>query len=330
MQLARQLLQLVRDRYPNTPAAADAIRILAEIDRDPRENSGRTELIVFGTTYGAALGVALPEALQADAPEAFGVGLLLGAPIGFFASRAYARSRSLSEGQASAVISGASWGAWQAFGWRDVLGIGNREICTTFPEGTQCFEEGAPGHVIMKTMIAGSLVGLGVGAVLSQKNISRGTAATVNFGALWGTWFGVALGILANQDDSDHGLLSAALVGGNVGLLTGAVGSRTWQLSEPRARLISISGVGGLLAGMGLIFIMQPGDENAAVLIPLTTSIAGLALGARWTRHMEREAVVDIKRKHLGFELPSVQPMLLDRGRDRVPAMGINLIQARF
>jgi hypothetical protein len=332
LQLARQLLQLVRDRYPNTPAAAEAARILAELERDRSDDSGRTELMVFGTTYGAALGVALPVALQAESSEAIGFGLLLGAPAGFFASRVYGRSRSLSEGQASAIISGATWGAWQAFGWREVLNIGDQEICTDFPDtpGPDCFQEGAPAHAVMKAGIAGSLVGLGVGALLSRKNISRGTAATVNFGALWGTWFGVALGILSNQDDSEDGLLSAALVGGNVGLLTGAVGNRSWQLTEPRARLISISGVGGLLAGFGLLFITQPDNDNTAVLIPLTTSIAGLALGARWTRHMEREAMIDMKRHRLGFQLPSVQPIMIDAARKRVPALGINLIQARF
>ena len=52
----------------------------------------------------------------------------------------------------------------------------------------------------MRTMIAGSVVGLGVGALLSKKNITPGTAATVNFGALWGSWFGIATAILADQE----------------------------------------------------------------------------------------------------------------------------------
>jgi hypothetical protein len=32
----------------------------------------------------------------------------------------------------------------------------------------------------------------------------------------------------------------------------------------------------------------------------------------------------------LGFQLPTVQPVLLEQGRRQVPALGINLIQARF
>jgi hypothetical protein len=114
-------------------------------------------------------------------------------------------------------------------------------------------------------------------------------------------------------------------------LVSAAVGNRSWQLSEQRARLISIAGVGGLLAGFGLLFIIQPTNaDNSLVLFPLGGSLAGLALGTKWTRHMPKDAMPDVRGSRLGFQPPSVQPMLLDRGRDRVPALGVNLIQARF
>jgi len=58
-QLATTLLQLVQERYPNTPAAAEAARLLAEVRRNVSDRSGDTELMVFGTTYGAALAEAL-------------------------------------------------------------------------------------------------------------------------------------------------------------------------------------------------------------------------------------------------------------------------------
>jgi hypothetical protein len=331
--LARQMLQLVRDRYANTPAAAEAIRLLDQMQRMRKDESGRTELLVFGTTYGAALGIALPVAANSESAEAFGLGLLLGAPAGFLASRAYARSRSLSEGQASAIISGALWGAWQAFGWREVSGIGDGEECFQIDPSlpVECFPTDPDADVMAQTMIAGSVVGLGVGAMLSKKNISQGTAATVNFGALWGTWFGTALAILFSQDDSEHGVLTAALLGGNGGLLTGAINNRNWQLSESRARLISIAGVAGLLAGFGVLLIAQPSDlDNTAVILPLGGSIVGLALGATWTRNMPREAMLDSGASRLSFELPTVRPVILEKGRDRIPAIGINLIQARF
>ncbi|HET9438906.1 MAG TPA: hypothetical protein VFO52_01975 [Longimicrobiales bacterium] len=323
----------MRDRYPNTPAAAQAERLLALLQRTISDDSGRTELIVFGTTYGALLGVAVPVAVRADEPEAFGLGLIVGAPAGFLAARAYARSRSLSEGQASAIISGATWGTWQAFGWMEVFDWGENEYCDEAIPGSGeifCYETDAEGHAVVKTMVAGSLVGLGVGALLSQKNITRGTAATVNLGALWGTWFGIAAAILADQDTDPA--LTTVLLAGNAGLLGGALGNSRWRLSEPRVRLISVAGLGGLLAGAGILLIAQPqGGDNSAVLVPLAGSIAGLALGTHWTRHMPREAAIDVGHRRLGWQLPSVQPALVDgeAGR-RVPALRVNLLQARF
>ena len=82
------LLQLVRERYPNTPAAAEANRLLALLQQNRVDESGRTELIVFGTTYGAALGIAIPVAFESDDEEVYGLGLIAGAPLGFLASRA--------------------------------------------------------------------------------------------------------------------------------------------------------------------------------------------------------------------------------------------------
>jgi hypothetical protein len=329
-ELAQTLLRLVRERFPNTPAADDAARILAEMQRTIADRSGVTELMVFGTTYGAALGVAVPVAVQSDEPEAYGLGLIVGGPLGFLASRAYARSRSLSEGQASAIISGAMWGTWQAFGWGEVFDLGEEEECfEPQPGQTFCSETGAEAHEIVKTMVVGSLVGLGVGGLLSQKNISNGTAATVNFGALWGTWFGAALGILSDQEND--AMFTSVLLGGNAGLVAGAIGNSKWRLSESRARLISIAGVAGGLAGLGLLLVLSPEDsDNTAVLVPLSGSILGLALGTHWTRHMDRDAMIDVQRGRLGFELPSIQLALLEQGRRRVAGVRLNLIQARF
>jgi hypothetical protein len=329
-ELAMTLLRLVRERYPNTPAAAEAARILAGLERTRSDRSGDTELMVFGTTYGAALGIAVPIAVRSNEPEAYGLGLIIGGPLGFLASRAYARGRSLSEGQASAIISGALWGTWQAFGWSEVLDIGESEECFEPEPGNEfCSKIGPEAHEVVKTLVAGSLIGLGAGALLSQKSISNGTAATVNFGALWGTWFGAALGILTDQ--TDDAMFTSVLLGGNAGLVAGALGNTRWRLSESRARLISIAGVAGGLAGLGLLLVLQPENaDNTAVLVPLTGSIAGLGLGAYWTRHMARDAMIDVKSGRLGFELPSIQPTFLEQGRRRIPAVRLNLIQARF
>jgi hypothetical protein len=329
--LAATLLRLVRERYPDTPAAADADRLLAAHEQTRRDESGRTELVVFGTTYGIALGVGLPIAFESDSPEAYGLGLIVGAPAGFLASRAYARSRSLSEGQASAIISGATWGAWQLYGWANVLDIGEEEFCQDFPEvGEFCSGDGGmEANEAVATMILGSAVGLGVGAAFSQKPISRGTAATVNFGSLWGTWFGVVAAVLAEQEDD--AFLTTLLLAGNAGMAGASLGNRRWQLSEPRARLISIAGVAGGLAGAGLLLVMNPeGGDNSLILVPFTGSLLGLGLGAHWTRHMPGEASIEAGRKRFGLVLPSIQPGWETRNGKRTVTARLNLLQARF
>jgi hypothetical protein len=321
--LAAALLRLVRERYPNTPAAEQAERILAGYQQNRSDDSGRTELIIFGTTYGVALGVGLPVTMESESAEAYGLGLILGAPAGFLVSRAYARSRPLSEGQASAIITGALWGAWQTYGWANVLDLGEE------PECDLCGESSMDANEFVGSMILGSVIGLGVGAALSQKNISRGTAATTNFGALWGTWFGAAAAILADQDTDP--MLASLLIGGNAGLVGAALGNRRWQLSEQRARLISISGVGGLVAGAGLLLLIQPDEaDNTMVLFPLGGSLAGLGLGAWWTRHMEREAMLETGARRFGLQLPAVQPgWVMEKGK-RTAVVRLNLLQARF
>ena len=323
VQLARSILDLITRRYANTPAAEIAARRLTEQRASRVEQSGRTELLVFGTTYGLFLGAAIPVALDSNDPEAYGVGLIVGGPTGFLLARSYARSRSLTEGQARAITFGGTWGTWQGFGWSQVLDIGENQFCDEFA----CYDSDQSAQAIFTSMIVGSLTGIGVGIALSQKNITAGTATTVSFGSLWGSWYGGGLAAMLDIQDDD--LLTAILVGGNLGIVGAALGAPRWNFSPQRARLISISGVAGLLGGLGLLMIIQP-DGNEAVAVPLATSTLGLALGAHWTRNMEPDRVGFLP----GLDAPSVQPRIIERVRDgrleRVPAIGVTLIQARF
>jgi hypothetical protein len=323
VQLARSILDLITRRYANTPAAEIAARRLAVQRANRVEQSGRTELLVFGTTYGLALGAGIPAAFESDDPETYGIGLIVGGPVGFLAARSYARSRSLTEGQARAITFGGTWGTWQGFGWSQVLDIGEEEFCNEFG----CYSGDPDAQAVITSMIAGSVVGIGAGVALSQKNITAGTATTVSFGSLWGSWYGG--GVAAMLDIQDDDLLTAILVGGNIGIIGAALGAPKWNLSPQRARLISISGVAGLLGGLGLLMIIQP-DGNEAIAVPLATSTLGLALGARWTRGMEPERVGLLP----GLEAPSIQLRNIERVRngrlERVPAIGVTLIQARF
>lgn len=330
--LANSILDLILQRYASTPAAAEAQRLRGEVRTARPEQSGRTELMVFGTTYGLWMGVALPLAASADNPTAYGLGLIAGAPAGFLLSRAYTKHHNLSEGQARAITFGGTWGTWQGFGWSQVLHSTTK--CYDFD---YCYDDGPSAETTVKSAIVGGLAGIGIGAALAHKNITAGTATTVNFGGLWGTWYGAALVAATGSDNGDNSL-RAALIGGDVGIIATAMLAPPWQFSRPRARLISISGVAGLVAGFGVLLITRADNDNS-ILVPIVTSAAGLGLGAYWTRSMDKDTgrgqgAIDVERKQFGFELPSVQPRVIERIRngrlERVPAIGLTLFQARF
>ena len=173
----------------------------------------------------------------------------------------------------------------------------------------------------------------------------------MNFGALWGTWFGVAGGVLLDLEGD--ALLGSTLVGGDAGLLTTALLAPGWNMSRNRARLISIAGVIGALAGAGMDLITRPDDEKVAIGIPLATSIAGLAIGAGLTANEGRRSgpeslgsgpdgellglgasLLRLRDGAFSWDLPApfatFQPVDRKDGFSLEPALGVTLFSARF
>ena len=341
--VAEALYQHVVARYGTTVAATEARSRLATPPANVVYGDGTVELTVWMTLYGAWLGVAVPGAFGADSPEPYGVGLLAGGPTGFLSGRGMARSLNLSEGQARAITLGGTWGTWQGFGWREVFDLGVEQSCNTSPFGDEfCFDNEDNSEETFAAMVVGGLVGIGVGALLSGRDITPGTGTVVNFGSLWGTWFGVAGGILMDLEDDD--LLAATLVGGDVALLATALLAPGWNVSRSRARLVSIAGVLGGLGGAGIDLIAQPDDEKVAVAIPLVGSVAGLLLGIAATRDSGPDlggseastsgALVRLDEGRISLGLPTPVPTLVPhdgpRGTRLRPALGLELFRARF
>jgi hypothetical protein len=335
---ARALLDYIQRHFAGTAAAGEAARLRGLARRAPEmERSGRTELIVWGTGYGAWLGVAVPWMAGADSPEPYGVGFLAGAPLGFLAARAYDGRYRPTEGQARAITFGGSWGTYQGFGWAEVFDLGSRQHYGDCPPEGPCYfyEETKPEHRVAAA-VAGGLLGVGTGAVLARRPITPGTAAAVSLGSLWGSWFGFAGSFIAGLDDDE--LLAATLLAGNAAVVTAALAAPRHGLTESRARLVSLGGLIGGLAGVGVLLIAQPDDEKVGVAIPLATSVAGLAAGALTTRNRFPDdaaspgggALLNRGGGRWALDVPYASVRLLRSDAELRAAVHVPLLNARF
>lgn len=329
--LADALMDYILRRYPDS-AAASAIRTAraAPGSRSIHED-GRTELVVWSTLYGLWLGVAIPGMLGASGSEPYGLGLLVGGPVGFAAARGATANTPIGAGQAEAITWGGSWGTWQGFGWAHVFDPGQNCPSHTDSGFVYC-DPGPSTRAVFGWMVAGGLAGTGAGIAAARgRDIPPGDATLVSLGSLWGTWYGVALGVIAGLEDD--ALLASTLIGGNLGAGTGALLGRAYPVSRTDARIASIIGVVGGLAGAGIDLIVQPSNEKVAMAIPAVTSAFALGLGASRIRlgrasQDREEAGAGGAEWSLGgdiFPLPVRGP----NGEYRT-ALGMTLLSGRF
>jgi hypothetical protein len=343
-QLARAILRLIVRAYPGTPAADDAQAQLAALRRSSDSTSGRVELIVWGTGYGAWLGIALPLAAGADSPEPYGAGLLTGTPLGFFGARAFGRAYPISLGQARMIRFASMWGAWQGHGWQQALNIGRHTVTYCDQFTGNCFQYQEDSDRAPTTMaLVGSLVGLGTGIALARSvSISPGTAAMIEFSGYWATWYGVASGVLF--DWGDDRLLTLTLLAGDAGVLAASLIAPKVDISVGRARLISVTGLAGALAGLGLDLLMDVQDDKAAIAIPMAASFAGLGLGVAWTKKYDTRTsdeipgasgLLNLNGGRVGLGVPAPLPAALPTGFDgqrvrRELGVKVSLLHATF
>ncbi|MFQ5550735.1 MAG: tol-pal system YbgF family protein, partial [Gemmatimonadales bacterium] len=217
-ELAEALLELITQRYPGTESARLADSLLGAIRGPGTARAGRNHMIAWSTIYGAWLGVALPLTFDEDPGEsAFGAGLLILPPTAFLLAKIFSDNNQVTRAQAAGQTFGSLWGTFQGFGWKDVLDIGRTEQCffDSFSGQTFCSDNDSETAGFAMG-VAGGIAGFAVGHVLAR-NLDPGTMTAIGHGANWGSWFGAALGILADQEDD--ALLTWSLMGGNIALV---------------------------------------------------------------------------------------------------------------
>ena len=278
---ADAVLRYIVRNYGDTPAGAEARRTL--IGRPPEgEGGGRVELVAWSTLYGAWLGIAVPIAMEADRPEIYGIGLVVGGPIGFMAGQEVATSQHVTLGEARAMTFGFRWGSSQAPVWLDALSGGDVSIPATW------------------TSIAlGGVGGMALGGVVARRaHLSAGRVAFAAQGYYWGLYYALTVCAIFDLDCG-----ASAVLGGGDALMIAAALAAPAGVTAGRAWLVSAMGIAGALGGLGIDLILNP-DEDVALSIPIATSALGLVFGSRAARNMMRSGS-DAGGKAGGAALPS-------------------------
>ncbi len=263
------------------------------------DRSGRVGLMVFGGIYGTWLGVAVPVGAGADDATPIGLGVIMGGPLGVLAADRFAAGHEVGRGRAGAVSLGGTFATWQGLGWSGVADLRGRDAV---------------------------LVGAGSGlagiaaavAVTAHAEVGEGQAGLLHSAADWGAWFGLAGARIGRA--SGDGTLASMLLASGAGLAAGTVWSLGHDIEPARVLLISLAGVLGTAAGIGLDLVVRTDNEAEGFAIPAATGALGLAVGAYRTSGRPRPGPADS-----GALLP---------GSGMTPAPGggwrVELLRARF
>ena len=275
---ALRRLDWVISAYPETAygqLATDKKREIAILRQQPKPISGmsRAGLVGFGTLFTTWVGVGTLILLDTEEPVPYGVALIAGPLSGLSGSLSLTRERELSDGQASLITLGGTWGIWQAVG------------AATLADADEKLTVGAS--------MAGGAIGLALASsIVSRRDISPGDATLINFGGAWGTWFAICGAMVVRERDKDNRnfILSRAMIGGNAGLLTMAAWSTKLSMSRARARLINIGGIIGTLYGLGASILLEIEPEDRAFWGFMGLGgMVGLTAGAYFTRNYDTQ-----------------------------------------
>ncbi len=235
--------------------------------------NGRSELLVFQTLHGMALGLeacSLLECPRAAGTAGGGSALLLSSGLagaGLGAGAALLATRNgIRPGHAAALNSGVLWGT----AWATMVLIPTASLTGQEPQ------EG------LGILMAGQLGGLGLGAGLYKWfEPAKGDVTLVNSFGFWGTAFGIGAFTLMNEYPPAWAPFGTAIAASTLAGIGGGVVSHVEPTSRGRVWTINGSGVlGGLVGtGFGAFFNLVISDLRYPSTLYGATAMAGTAAG---------------------------------------------------
>lgn len=230
------------------------------------DKSGRTDVLIFAGYYGVWAGIAIPVWLDAQSSQAYAAGLLLGPTSSLLIASQLTKNADIGRGRASIITLGGHLGTWQGIGWSILAD--------------------ADGQQVVGTGLIAGLAGITTASILTQNvYFSEGHGALTGSALKWGTWFGLVFGAVGGLEGDD--LLRSTLLGSDILVVGTAIAAKNVEMSRSRERLISLSGVIGIVAGFGLDLLVQVEDAKQAFGIAGAASVAGLAMGANMTKNYD-------------------------------------------
>lgn len=243
-----------------------------ELSRPPE--NGRWLMVIGTAALGGYVGAAGGLISNVDSPEV-GAGLGLGVAAGVIGGYLLV-PRDLRHGTASFVLTSA------------LAGVANGTLV-----GTLLSDQ---SKVVSTISLGGTAVGAATAAILlSRFDVSEGQAALYNSGAAWGFASGILFAqIFGDRDDPDitRTQLAITLAGTNVGLVTGALLAKRYDVSRRRVVYIDLAGGAGLIAGLALQNAASSAggagntDESRSHFT-LAGMLLGLGVGTFLTRNID-------------------------------------------
>jgi hypothetical protein len=258
-----------------------------ELAKPPR--SGRKELIIASTLAGGVYGGGVFTRLFGEKTTQATLGAAVGFGLGF-AGGYLGVPEGIRVGTSSFVI-----------GTTLIAAAEGAAISAFFacdPEANAIGQYSANCDV---DVLGGAALASAVGGMLlssataSRFDLDAGDAAIINSGALWGTISGALFVAVFDTD----GRLWAPLefLGLNLGVASGVLLSRRLNVSRGHVALIDMSGLAGMVAGVALVNVIEPGSEGERLphfaLIGMT---AGLISGTYLTRNMDDPKSVPMRK----------------------------------
>ncbi len=225
----------------------------------PDVTGGAWTGFVYGSAFG--LGVGLGSATR---DQGLGATTLVGGALGSAAGGylAHLDADAVSGNDAAVSTLGAGWGLYQAIG---------RAVAT----------EANDPKLLGLVPLVPAVVGGGLAVASPYTDVDWGSSLATTSVGLWGSHVGgVVTTLVVPRDATRHPILTGVLVGGDVGLVGGAVLMHPALGVDPA--VVGFADAGGLLGGATatLVVALASGERDSLLVASLVGSGAGMAGGA--------------------------------------------------